>query len=356
MWYNIYGIDKKYIDYITNHKKSNKKEYLMTNKLTELVSLKEKLAKIGRERVMKLFDDGTFIELGVFMKSGDEPYDVAKRPVEGVVIGKGLINGRLVYVVAEDKKVEHGVVSKMHTEKIIKCQNEAMKVGAPIIYIFDSEGADLDEGIVALSGISSVIKNMAVLSGVVPQISIIGGTCAGTMSVAAMSSDFTIMVEKSAKLFGSAYNTLNGTDENDISEDDYATTTFHSESGAVDIVAKSMDDAIEKAKELISYLPENNLERAENINLGDDINRVNDELNELDNINMKNIITTIADVSRFLELKSEYAKNILTGFIRLGGMTVGVIANDNSFKNGNLNYYALEKAEKFVNICDSLCL
>lgn len=325
----------------------------MANKLEELVSLREKLTKVGREKLAKLFDDGTFIELGLFMKSDLEPFDVSKCSTEGVAIGKGLINGRLVYATASDSKVEQGAVSKMYTEKIMRCQEEAIKVGAPIIYIFDSEGVDLNEGIFALSGISKVIKNMAMLSAVVPQISIITGTCAGTMSVAAMSSDFTIMVEKKAKLFGSAYNTLLGAEENNVKEENFADASFHNETGACDIVAKDDADAINIAKELISYLPENNLERAEIVATSDDINRLCDNLNEMSDINVRTIITTVADNNKFLELKPNYAKNMITGFIRLSGRTVGVIGNDKSFKDGNLNFYALEKAEKFVRICDS---
>lgn len=350
----------------------------MSQKLSELNELKTKLRNGGgdkaiakqhslgkmtaRERLDKLFDSGTFVETGLFVKHRCVNFGMDKKesPADGVVTGYGQINGRLTYVVAQDFTVIGGSLGEMHADKIIKCQESAMKVGAPIIYINDSGGARIQEGVDALSGYGKIFYNNTQASGVIPQISVVMGPCAGGAVHSPAMTDFIMMVEKTSQMFLIGPQVIRAVTGKDITLEELGgALTHNSISGVAHFHASSEDLCIEQIKTLLSYLPQNNMEKAEEFECSDDLNRVSLELNDIvpDSPNktyeMKTIIKSIADNNVFFETQSDYAKNILTGFIRLGGKSIGIIANEPSVMAGCLDINASDKAARFIRTCDS---
>lgn len=350
----------------------------MSNRLATLRDLKEKLQKGGldaaiekqhsknkmtaRERVDKLFDAGSFVEMGLFVNHRSVDYDMKDKytPADGVVTGYGQINGRLVYVAAQDYTVLSGSLSEMNADKIVKCQEMAMKVGAPIIYIFDSDGARVEEGINALAGLGKILNNNTTASGVIPQISIIMGLCAGAMAFVPAITDFTFMVDKTSHMFISGPQVISAKAGHDVTEDELGGAATHNEvSGMAHFYASDENECFDQVRTLLSYLPQNNMEKSEVNNSSDDLNRVCSELNDMiaeDNnqvCNMKNVIKVIADDNVFFETQSMFAKNILTGFIHLGTRVVAVVANEPSFNDGLIDIDASDKASRFIRTCDN---
>ena len=312
----------------------------------------------ARERIETLFDEGTFVEIGAYAKHRCNDFNMPKReaPYDGVITGYGQVNGRLVYAFSQDQKVLGGSVGEMHANKIINCQKFATKVGAPLIEILDTSGARLEEGIDALAGYGKIFFNNTKVSGVIPTISLIMGDCNGISSFIASLSDFTLMVKNKSRMFlngKEAIETKSGKsdDLNAIGLD----KTHNTKTGLVHIVTDDENDCLQKAKKLLSYLPQNNMEKGEVIDGNDDINRDSVELDGIDYnkaINVKEVINSIADSNDFFELQAEFAKNIVTGFIRLGGKPVGVIANQETEKSGALDSAASNKAARFIRVCD----
>ena len=349
----------------------------MSRKLTELNELKTKLRKGGgdaaiekqhskgkmtaRERLEKLFDVGTFVEIGLFVKPRCTNFGKDKKdsPAEGVVTGYGQINGRLVYATSQDFTVIYGALGEMHADKIVKCQEAAMKLGVPLIYISDSGGARIQEGVDALSGYGRIFYNNTFASGVIPQISVIMGPCAGGAAYSPAITDFVFMVNNTSQMFVTGPQVIETvTGEGITAEELGGAMTHNSISGAAHFFATSEEDCIVQVRTLLSYLPQNNLEKSEEFACNDDLNRIITELNDIvpDDINssydMKEVIKLIADNNIFFETQEEYAKNILTGFIRLGGRSIGVIANQPTFMNGHLDINASDKAARFIRTCD----
>lgn len=292
----------------------------MSNELSKIVELKKKLkngsgSKTARKRIEKFFDQGSFIETGLFIH-------------EAAITGYGQVNGRLVYAMIQDAEIGGGAVTSLHAEKILRCQDDAMKVGAPIVYINDSNGVKLSEGVEVLSSIGKVLAKATELKGVVPQISLSFGKCEGALSFLSSTCDFTFAV-------------------NDVN---------------ADLSARTEDECIAKAKELLSYLPQNYTEGCEVIDNGDDLNRLSNELNDLvptddaTTFDMIRIINAIADNNIFFEIKKDFGKDIIVGFIRLGGASVAVIASNSSIKDASLDRDAVDKAVKFLETCDLLAI
>ena len=348
------------------------------SKLTDLNNLKAKLREGGgkeaienqhskgkmivRERIDKLFDEGTFIEFGLFVKHRCTNFSIDKKEAaaDGIVTGYGQINGRLTYVAAQDFTVIGGSLGEMHAEKIVKCQEAALKVGAPILYLYDSSGVRIHEGIDALSGLAKVFYNSTQCSGVIPQISVILGPCEGSAVNGPALSDFVFMVDNISQMFVTGPQVIRAVTGEDISALNLGGAKTHSaNSGVAHIRTSSEDECISKIKELLSYLPQNNFEKSERFECNDDLNRVCYELNDIipDNLSlaydMKSIINSIADNNLFFETQSDYAKNIITGFIRLNGKSIGVIANDPKVLAGCLDINASNKASRFIRTCDS---
>ena len=337
----------------------NELREMLKNGNVELTNKQHTKSKLtARERIELFFDKGTFVESGLFVKHRSIQYGMNKRetPADGVVTGYGQIDGRLVYVISQDYKVMNGAVGEMHAEKIVQCQETAMKVGAPIIYILDSDGVRIEEGLDALAGLGKMFYTSSKASGVIPQISIILGNCGGTQIYLPAISDFVFMVDKISYAFMTAPNAIK--DDRNITSDEMASANIHSTtSGFSHFFAKDENECMQNLRTLISYLPQNNMEKPEKHECADDLNRLISEFNDIDfdnvNYDMKNIIVQLADNNNFFEIKENFAKNIITGFIRLGGRCVGVVANEPCQNEGKLNINAIDKASRFIRTCDS---
>lgn len=312
------------------------------------------------QRIASLLDDNSFVEIGglVTARATDFNMKPTETPSDGCITGYGVIDGNLVYVYSQDASVMNGAIGEMHAKKIANLYDMAMKMGAPVIGLIDSAGLRLQEATDALAAFGTIYYKQAMASGVIPQITAILGSCGGGLGLFPTMTDFTFMEEKNAKLFVNAPNALDG---NEISKCNTSSAAFQSEeSGIVDVVA---DEAtiLAKIRELIGFLPANNSEDALT-ECTDDLNRVNPEI--ADCVGDTSIAASIlADNNLFFEVKANYAKNMVTGFIRLDGQTVGVVANRSEVcdEDGNvalklgavLTQKGCEKAADFVNFCDS---
>lgn len=306
----------------------------------------------ARKRIMSLFDEGSFIEIDSFVKHRGVDFDLANReaPYDGVITGYGTVDGRLVYAYSQDVSVLNGTIGEMHAKKIVKIMDMAAKMGAPVVGIIDSKGARLEEGLDALSGYGEIFYKNALLSGVVPQISLVLGTCPGVAALTPAMSDFTVML-KDGQLFYHSPEVIKANTNEDVE----ASGKANFELGNADFLADSEDEAIAKVKLLLSYLPSNNLSDAPMYECTDDLNRLNPELVEIadTDYDVRSIIASVVDDGAFFESQEGYAKNIVTGFARLNGVSVGVVANQPSVGNGALDRAACEKASRFIRICDS---
>jgi methylmalonyl-CoA decarboxylase alpha subunit len=350
----------------------------MTNKLEELLAKKDKIHEAGgvkrvekqhaqgkltaRERLIQLFDEGSFVETGMFVKHRcvDFGMENVEAPAEGVVTGYGTVAGRLVYAYAQDFTVLGGSLGEMHAKKIVDVMDMALKMGAPIIGLNDSGGARIQEGVDALSGYGKIFFKNTISSGVIPQISVIMGPCAGGAVYSPAITDFIFMVDKTSQMFITGPQVIKTvTGENISAEELGGASTHNSVSGVAHFINPDEQSCIMDVKNLLSFLPSNNLETPPICNTGDDPNRTDENLNSLvpENPNksydMKNIITSLADNGEFLEVQQYYAKNIITGFIRINGQSIGIIANQPSVLAGCLDINASDKACRFIRTCDS---
>jgi len=276
------------------------------------------------------------------------------------VSGYGTIDSRLVYIYAQDFTVIGGSLGEMHAAKIVKTQEMALKVGAPLIGINDSGGARIQEGVDALSGYGKIFFNNTIASGVIPQISVIMGPCAGGAVYSPALTDFIFMVQNTSKMFITGPNVIETVTGEKVSAEKLGgAMTHNSISGVAHFVDDSEEECINNIKELLSFLPQNNLETAPEKSVHDDINRIDEVLNDIipDNPNkaydMKEVIYTLADDKEFMEYQEYYAMNILTGFMRLNGRSVGVIASQPKVLAGCLDINASDKAARFIRTCDS---
>ncbi len=312
------------------------------------------------QRIMSLLDENSFVELGALVKARATDFNLkqTETPSDGVVTGYGVIDGNLVYVYSQDASVLNGSVGEMHAKKITNLYDLAMKTGAPVIGLIDSAGLRLQEATDALNAFGEIYLKQTMASGVIPQITAIFGSCGGGLAVIPGLTDFTFMEEKSAKLF---VNSPNALDENEISKCDTSSAAFQSEeAGLVDVVA---DEAtiFANIRELVAMLPSNNEDDDSLIECTDDINRVCAELENC--VGDTSIaLSQLADNGIFFETKAGYAKDMVTGFIKLNGATVGAVANrtevyvDGEVKekfDAVLSAKGCEKAADFINFCDA---
>ncbi len=348
----------------------------MSEKIQELINRKkeielgggeeeiEKQKKAGkltaRERIRLLLDEGSFIETDMFVEHRSDYGKEEASNGDGVITGYGTVDGRLVYVYAHDYSVMSGSLGEMHADKIAKLQDMALKMGAPIVALHDSAGARIEEGLGALSGYGKILYNNTRLSGVIPQISAIMGPSAGVAVYSPSISDYVFMVEDTSKMFMTGPQIIKAVSGEDISQEELGGAKTHASiTGAADFIDGNEEEAIEKIKELLSFLPSNNLELAPAYECEDSLNRVEDRLNSIvpEDTNtpydMKEIIELIADDNYFFEVKENFAENIITGYIRLNGKTVGVVANQPKVLAGCLNKDACKKASRFIRTCDA---
>lgn len=316
----------------------------------------------ARERINLLFDEGSFIEIDKFVKHRSTNFGMEKvdAPADGVVTGYGTVDERLVFVYAQDFTVIGGSLGEMHAAKICKIQDMALKMGAPIIGMNDSGGARIQEGVDSLSGFGKIFYRNTISSGVIPQISVIMGPCAGGAVYSPAITDFIFMVENTSMMFITGPEVIKSVTGEDVTQEALGGAVTHNKtSGVAHFMDKTEEECIEKIKELLSFLPSNNLEKAPVYEIEDDINRVEERLNEIvpENPNkpydMKDIIEILADEGHFFEVQASYAQNIITGYIRLNGKTVGVVANQPKILAGCLDINASDKAGRFIRNCDA---
>ena len=316
----------------------------------------------ARERIEMLLDEGSFEELDMFVTHRCTNFGLEKEKYlgDGVVTGHGTIHGRVVYVFAQDFTVFGGSLSETMALKICKAMDMAMKVGAPIIGINDSGGARIQEGVTSLAGYAEIFERNILASGVVPQISAIFGPCAGGAVYSPALTDFILMTEQNSYMFVTGPKVVKSVTGEDITTENLGGANMHnSKSGVSHFKVEDEQKGIELIRELISYLPQNNLEDAPIEETNDPINRLEDSLNEIvpDNPNMpydmKNIIHGIVDDGKFLEVHAGYARNIIVGFARFNGVSTGIIANQPNFLAGVLDCDASRKAARFVRFCDA---
>ena len=318
--------------------------------------------KTARERIETLLDDGSFIEIDTFVEHRCENFGMEKKRIagEGVVTGYGTIEGRVVYVFAQDFTVIGGSLGEMHAAKIVKAQQMAMKVGAPLIGINDSGGARIQEGVDALKGYGDIFFNNTKASGVIPQISVILGPCAGGAVYSPALTDFIFMVKNTSKMFITGPQVIKTVTGEEVSAEELGGAMTHNQkSGVAQFYDDTEEACFDKIKHLLSFLPQNNLETTPELDSQDDLNKIDEKLDDLVPLNpnkaydMHEIIQSISDNGEFLEYQSYYAQNIITGFARVDGKSVGVIANQPKVLAGCLDINASDKAAHFVRTCDA---
>lgn len=314
----------------------------------------------ARERVHYLLDEGSFEEIGMLVTHRTTDFGMEKEQYygDGVITGYGTINGRLVYLFAQDFTVFGGALSETHAEKICKVMDMAVKMGAPMIGLNDSGGARIQEGVRSLGGYADIFFRNVQSSGVIPQISAIMGPCAGGAVYSPAMTDFTMMVEGTSYMFVTGPNVVKTvTNETVTSEELGGASTHSTKSGVAHCTSANDVECLEDLKKLLSYLPQNNRETAQKIPY-----TLNDEIRDsLDTIipdspnkpyDMHTVIQGIIDEDSFFEIHKNYAENIIVGFARLGGRSVGIIANQPLYLAGVLDVNSSKKAARFTRFCD----
>jgi len=316
----------------------------------------------ARERVNALLDPGSFYEIDKFVTHRSDNFGIGEEKYlgDGVIVGGGFIHGRRVFVFAQDFTVFGGSLSATHAQKIVKVMDLAEKTGAPIIGLNDSGGARIQEGVESLGGYADIFLKNTLLSGVVPQVSVILGPCAGGAVYSPAITDFVIMVEGLSHMFITGPDVIKTVTKEEVSKDVLGGAATHEGiSGVSHLTASSEQDAFHQLRTLLSYLPQNNLDTAPRM-LGADIPGRNSErlrsiVPEAPNqpYDIRLIIEEVADSKTFFELQAHFARNIVTGFVRLDGFSVGVVANQPAVLAGCLDINASVKAARFVRFCDA---
>ena len=315
----------------------------------------------ARERLEKLFDENSFVETGLFVKHRCTNFGMESKeaPGEGVITGYGTVNGRLVFVSAQDFTVIGGSLGEMHAATIVAAQNAAMKAGAPFICINDSGGARIQEGVDALTGYSQIFFNNTLASGVIPQISVIMGPCAGGAVYSPALTDFVFMVDTTSQMFITGPAVIQSVTGEQVSAEQLGGSLTHtSKSGCAHFRCADEDTCIQEIKRLLEYLPSNNMDEAP-VYESDDINRIDERLNSIipasanQSYDMLSVIRSLADQGEIMQYQENFAPNIITCFMRLGGKSVGVIANQPKHLAGCLDINASDKAARFIRTCDS---
>lgn len=316
----------------------------------------------ARERLDLLFDEGTFREIDMFVEHRSTNFGMEKVqiPSDGVITGHGKVNGRVVFAFSQDFTSRGGSLGEMHAAKICKIMDLAVKAGAPVVGLNDSGGARVEEGVDALKGYGEIFMRNSRASGVIPQISAIMGPCAGGAVYSPAMTDFVFMVKKKSHMFiTSPYVIKTVTGEETTFEELGGAMVHNTKSGNAHFAFDSDEETIEAIKELLDYLPSNNLEEAPVIPMGDDPARVCKELDTIipDESNMpydmKEVIESVLDMDSFFEVHEHYAENAIVGFGRLNNRSVGIIANQPLIQAGCLDIDASDKISRFVRTCDA---
>lgn len=307
------------------------------------------LTNVAIDRINQLLDEGSFVELygSVVCRKTELNQDPSMEPSDGVVTGYGLINGQLVFVYSQNPDVLNGSFGEMHCKKIVQTYAQAIKVGAPVIGILDSTGMRLMEGTDALSGLGEVISAISEASGIIPMYSIVYGNCGGGLSLIPAMSDFTYVVAKTGKLYVNSPNTLDGNAKEKL--DTSAGEYVESNSGVVDTCA-TYEEICAQIKELMRLLPGNNTEGTITARCQDDLNRTLEGFGS-SNYEARVLLSNLADDYVFVETSKQFGKDVITGFMQLNGITIGVFSNDETA--GRITVSGLQKATDFVRFCDA---
>ncbi len=315
----------------------------------------------ARERIHFLLDEGSFEEIGMFVthRSTDFGMENEKYLGDGVVTGYGTVNGRLVYVFSQDFTVFGGSLSETHAEKICKVMDLAMKNGAPIIGLNDSGGARIQEGVVSLGGYADIFYKNTMSSGVIPQLSAIMGPCAGGAVYSPAITDFILMVENTSYMFVTGPNVVKTVTHEEVTSEELGGASTHStKSGVTHFSCANEIECINNIKQLLSYMPQNCEEKAPAVAYESTGSEARPELNNIipENANqpydIREVITHVIDENSFLEVHKNYAENIVVGFARLAGKSIGIVANQPMFLAGVLDIQSSTKAARFVRFCD----
>jgi propionyl-CoA carboxylase beta chain len=344
-------------------------EFEKRNKDAELGGGKERIERqhnagrnTARERIEDLLDPGTFVEIDKFMTHRCNDFGMEKNqiPGEGVVCGYGKIDGRLMYVFAQDFTVFGGTLSRANADKIIKIMDLAMKMGAPLIGLNDSGGARIQEGVESLGGYADIFYRNVMASGVIPQISAILGPCAGGAVYSPAMTDFIMMVKESSYMFVTGPDVIKTVTHEEVTKEELGgAVTHNSKSGVAHMIADDDEQAMMMVREMMSFLPLNNMEDPPIQACTDDIHREDKHLDDIvpddpkQQYDIKEIIETVVDNGNFFEIQCQYAQNIIIGFARMGGRPIGIVANQPAHLAGALDINSSVKAARFVRFCDA---
>nr|WP_321356880.1 acyl-CoA carboxylase subunit beta [uncultured Draconibacterium sp.] len=319
----------------------------------------------ARERILQLLDPGTFTEIDKLMTHRNYDFGMEANKIlgDGLISGYGKVNGRLVYVFAQDFTVFGGSLSRANADKIVKIQELALKMGAPLVGLNDSGGARIQEGVESLAGYADIFYNNVVSSGVIPQISAILGPCAGGAVYSPALTDFIFMVKEKSHMFVTGPDVIKTVTHEDVTKEELGGADTHSsKSGVAHFTGNDEEQTIMMVRELLSFLPSNNLEDPPVKPTIDPSDRVSEELEEIvpadpnKPYDMHDIIQNVIDNKHFLEVQPNYAQNIIVGFARFGGRPVGVVANQPGHLAGVLDINSSVKAARFVRFCDAFNL
>lgn len=350
----------------------------MQEKINELLELRAK-ARLGggekriqkqhaqgkftaRERILMFLDEGSFEEFDMFVTHRCTNFGLENEKYlsDGVITGYGTVEGRLVYVFSQDFTVFGGSLSETVAAKICKVLDQAMKVGAPVVGFNDSGGARIQEGVNSLAGYAEIFQRNILASGVVPQISAIFGPCAGGAVYSPALTDFIMMTKNTSYMFVTGPKVVKTVTNEDVTVEDLGGASVHSsKSGVAHFAVENEEEGIAMLRVLMGYLPSNNMESAPHVACDDPINRLEDSLNMIipDNPNkpydVKTVIAGIVDHGQFLEVQTNYAPNIIVGFARFNGMSVGIVANQPKYLAGCLDINASRKGARFIRFCDA---
>jgi len=318
--------------------------------------------KTARERLLDLFDPGTFVETDKFVVHKTTDFGMAdkKFPGDGVVTGYGKIDGRLIYAFSQDFTVFGGSLSRTNANKIIKIMDLALKMGAPVIGLNDSGGARIQEGVESLAGYADIFYRNVRSSGVIPQISAILGPCAGGAVYSPAITDFIMMVKETSYMFVTGPDVIKTVTHEEVTMEDLGGAMTHNKkSGVAHFTAENDEQAMMMIRELMSFIPSNNMEEAPLKVCTDDLTREEPKLDDIVPVDpnkpydMKEIITAVIDNGHFLEVQPYFAQNIIVGFARIGGRSVGIVANQPAMLAGVLDIDSSIKAARFVRFCDA---
>lgn len=315
----------------------------------------------ARERIDFFLDEGTFEEFDKFVVHRSTDFGLAEQKYlgDGVVTGHGLVDGREVFVFAQDFTIFGGSLSETHAQKICKIMDMAMKVGAPVIGLNDSGGARIQEGVVSLGGYADIFLRNTLASGVIPQISCIMGPCAGGAVYSPAITDFNVMVKDTSYMFITGPDVIKTVTHEEVTKDELGgAMTHNAKSGVAHFAAESDEHCLQITRELLSFMPSNNMETPPFVPTNDPSNRADEKLNSMvpessnQPYDIRDIIHNVVDENYFFEVQEHYAPNIVIGFARLGGHSVGIVANQPAYLAGVLDIDASVKAARFVRFCD----